>query len=129
MSKRETFDLETFRIDPNDPKWRPKAAPAKKKWRRQFIKFPWAWMDLLRATTSGSAYRLALILVYEHWRTGGRPIMLSNIAAEKEGLSRHSKWRALRELEKLGLVVLEKRPRKSPTIRLMMDTLAADLKQ
>jgi hypothetical protein len=128
MSEQEV-DWGAMGIDPNDPKWRPKAKPAKKKWQRQFIKFPWAWMDRLVATRRTTTYRLVLILVYEHWRTGGRPIMLSNIAAAKEGLSRHSKWRALRELENLGLVVLEKRPKKSPTIRLMMDTLAADQQQ
>ena len=128
MSEQEV-DWGAMGVDPNDLKRWAEAKPAKKRWRRQFIKFPWAWMDQLRATTSGSTYRLALMLAYEHWRKGGRPIVLSNIAAEKGGLSRHSKWRALKELENLGLVVLEKQPRKSPTIRLIVDTLAADSQQ
>jgi hypothetical protein len=128
MSEQEV-DWGAMGVNPNDLRRRAEAKPAKKKWRRQFIRFPWAWMDRLRPTTSGSTYRLALVLVYEHWRTGGRPIVLSNIAAAKEGVSRHSKWRALRELENLGLVVLERRPKGSPTIRLIMDTLAANSRQ
>ena len=36
---------------------------------------------------------------YEHWRTGGRPIVLSNVAVRQEGLTRYSKWRAITELQ------------------------------
>jgi hypothetical protein len=120
------FDVAALRIDPPDPSLRPKAARPKKKWQRRFIKFPWEWADRLKETNRGATYRLALLLVYEHWRTGGRPILLSNTAAKKEGLSRYSKWRALLELEHLGLIVLERRPRKSPRIKLIVGTHAAD---
>ena len=63
-------------------------------------------------------YRLALLLLYEDWRTGGRSIVLPNVGLEQEGLTRRSKWRALLELEQLGLVEVERRPRKSPRITL-----------
>jgi DNA-binding MarR family transcriptional regulator len=125
---RDPFDdLASLRIDPADPKLRPKSAPAKKAWRRQFIQFPWAWMDQLKATNRGSTYRLALLLVYEHWRTGGRTIVLSNAMVEREGIAQKTKWNALRELEQMGLVIVERRPRKSPRVSLRRTNHGNDL--
>jgi hypothetical protein len=118
MPERDPFDLDALRIDPADPNLRPKGATRKTKWRRQFIKFPWSWMDRLKATDRGATYRLALLLVYEHWRVGGQAIVLSNTTVAKEGMTRWSKWRALWELERMGLITIERRPRKSPHITL-----------
>jgi hypothetical protein len=47
MSEQEV-DWGAMGVDPNDLKRWAEAKPAKKRWRRQFIKFPWAWMDRLR---------------------------------------------------------------------------------
>ena len=44
--------------------------------------------------------------------------MLSNVGLEQEGLTRRSKWRALAELERLGLLLVERLPRKSPRVTL-----------
>ena len=63
-----------------------------------------------------STYRLALLLLYEFWRTGERPVVLSNISAQAEGLSRRSKWNALTELEGLGLIGSRGTSRKSPRV-------------
>jgi hypothetical protein len=63
-----------------------------------------------------SSYRLALVLVYEHWRTGGRPLVLSNFALQQEGLSRRSKSNALAELETLGLIQVKRRQRRAPRV-------------
>jgi hypothetical protein len=108
------FDLAKLVVDPADPRFR--NVGKRKKWRRHFMQFPEAWFDRMGPVRSGSTYRLALLLVYEHWRTGGRPIELSNIASKGEGLSRWSKWRALAELEALGLVRVDRRPNKSPRV-------------
>jgi hypothetical protein len=117
------FDLDRLRVDPAAPRFQRK--PGKpKKWRRQYVQFPWAWVERLQAAKRISTYRLALLLVYEHWRTGGRPIVLSNIASKQEGLTRWSKWNALVELEKLGLVRVERHSRKSP--RLLLCHLSRD---
>jgi hypothetical protein len=110
----DPFDLERLRVNPADLQRKPKP----KKWRRHYVRFPWEWAERMKAVNRGCTYRLALLLVYEHWRTGGRSIMLSTAGLEQEGLSRRSKWRALLELEQLGLVRVERRPRKSPRITL-----------
>jgi hypothetical protein len=108
------FDLSQFRSAPADSRLRKANKP--KKWRRQYVRFPWAWVERLQAAKRVSSYRLALLLVYEHWRTGGRAIVLSNVLSKAEGLSRRSKWNALAELEAVGLVRVERRPRRSPRL-------------
>jgi hypothetical protein len=89
---------------------------ATKKWRRQFVRVPWSWVERLQEAKRISTYRLALVLVYEHWRTGGRPITLSNVFTHAEGLSRRSKWRAIAELESLGLVQVKRHKRRAPRV-------------
>lgn len=122
MRDDDPFDnIENLRIDLGDPNLKPKTAGRSKpgkKWQRQFVRVPWLWIDRLKASNRGSTYRLALLLLYEHWRTGGRPVRLSNVMLAGDGVARRSKWRALRELEKLGLVKVERRPRKAPVVTL-----------
>lgn len=108
------FDLARLRVDLADPRFRRVGKP--KKWRREYVQFPWTWIEGLQAAKRVSTYRLALLLVYEHWRMGGRPIVLSNALVIAEGVSRRTKWNALVELEGLGLVRVERRSRKSPRL-------------
>ena len=86
--------------------------------RRHFISVPMAWFERL-AGASGQTYRTALYLLYLHWRGRGEPIQLANGLLKIDGVSRYSKWRALDELERRGLITIERRPRRSPIIRLI----------
>lgn len=116
----DPFNIDGLRIDPTDSAFMGKAAGSRKaKWRRNFVRVPWAWIDRLKVVNRGSTYRVALLLNYEYWRNGGRPIRLSNAMLVDEGVTRRSKDRALRELEQLKLVKVERRPRKSPLVTLM----------
>jgi DNA-binding transcriptional regulator YhcF (GntR family) len=45
--------------------------------------------------------------------------VLTNALAMAEGVSRRTKWNALIELERLGLVRVERRSRKSPRLHLL----------
>jgi hypothetical protein len=114
----KTLTVEALRIDPNAPQFR-KAAPAKKatKWKKRFVRVPWLWVERLRGARHVSTPNLALHLLYEHWRTGGQAIALPNSVVE--GMPRRQKWRALRELEELGLIKIERRPRKSPLVTVL----------
>jgi hypothetical protein len=112
MDDSNPFDLEILRVDPERVR-----QPAKlRKWRREFVRVPWEWAEHMRDVRSGSVYRLALLLLYESWRLGGRPVTLSNVSALTEGLSRRSKWRAMSELERLGLIRIERRRRHAPRV-------------
>jgi hypothetical protein len=55
-------------------------------------------------------------VLYGHWKGRGEPFTLSNGMVDMEGVTRWGKWRALAELEQLGLITIERRRRKSPLI-------------
>jgi hypothetical protein len=90
------------------------ARKQRKAWRREYVRVPWAWVERLQTTRRVNTYRLALLLLYEHWRTGGQQVALSNVGLVAEGISRRSKWNALTELERLGLVQVDRRNGRSP---------------
>jgi hypothetical protein len=117
----DPFDLDALRVNPANPNLRPKEATRKAKWQKRFTLVPWAWADRLKEARYISTYRVALHLLYEHWRTGGRVIRLSNSTLKEEGIERREKWRGLRELEQLGLIKIERRPRKAPLITVLAD--------
>jgi len=85
--------------------------------RRYFVQVPWTWRERLDGAT-GHTVLLAMDLLYLHWKGDGQPIKLANGMLRIDGISRQSKWRALRDLERRGLVVVECRPNRSPIVRL-----------
>lgn len=93
-----------------------KAAHVTPKRAKCFVMVPWRWHEKLVGAT-GQTYRLAQLLLYLHWKDRGAPIRLANKTLEADGISRQSKWRALRELEQRGLIVVECRSKKSPLVR------------
>jgi|SRR5262249_41924429 len=90
-----------------------------RKRRQHFIKVPWGWVERLAAARYIATYRLAHHVLYRHWKGNGQPFTLSNGMVAIEGVSRWQKWRALDELEQLGLVTVERRKRRSPRIKVI----------
>jgi hypothetical protein len=84
-----------------------------------FIKVPWTWVEQLATARYTATYRVALHILYRHWKDGGKPFALSNGLMSKAGVERRAKWRGLMELERLGLVAIERRQRKSPLITVL----------
>jgi hypothetical protein len=82
-----------------------------------FVKVPVAWVEALSGA-AGSTHQVALRLLYLHWRQGGGELKLGNWLLQERGISRYSKWRALRALEALQLIELEPHCRRSPSVRL-----------
>jgi hypothetical protein len=111
-----------YALDLSDPAFAPKPGTlkGKEKWKRRYTIFPYAWQERLRSCQAGSMYRLALHLLYEHWRNGGRSIRLANVALAAEGVGRTVKLDGLRELERLGLVKVEWRSKKSPIVTCLL---------
>lgn len=118
MMGRDPFDIDALRVDPADPRFQRKSAKVPK-WRKGYVQFPWTWIDRLQSAKRVSTYRLALLAVYESWRTGSRTIVVSNVVSRAEGLSRRSKWNALAELEELGMIQVERRAGRAPRVTLM----------
>ena len=108
------FDPGKLRVDTGEA-WA--VVPKKiKKRREQFIMVPCAWIEKLAKSRSANTYRVALNLLYLHWKDNGDPIKLANGMLAMSGVTRFSKWRALRQLERAGLIKIERRPRRSPVI-------------
>ena len=97
-----------------------KSKPKKRtKWHEHFTRVPRAWTLRLMGAHHACTYRLALYLLAEHRRIGN-PIKLTNVALADEGvMSRQDKWKALRELERLELVTVERRVKKSPFVTVL----------
>jgi hypothetical protein len=96
---------------------RPGAKPKGLRKRRQhFVKVPWLWIEALQGAT-GQTHQVALCLLYLRWKANSETIKLSNKAITTDGISRQSKWRGLRDLERRGLITLECRPGRSPLVR------------
>jgi hypothetical protein len=96
-------------------KERPAVVPGKiQKRRQQFVKVHWTWVERLMTARHAATLKVALFVLHQNWRGGGKPFTLSNSAVEN--ISRWQKWRALQELEQLGLIVIERRKRKTPRV-------------
>jgi hypothetical protein len=128
MRARDPFDLEALHVDPADPSLVVKRAtvPTKiLKRRNQFIMMPMPWFEKLAGTTD-QTHRVVLYLLHLHWKGNGGPIKLANGMLRSCGVSPRSKWRALAELEQRGLIEVERRPRRSPIVHLMLQNLGRD---
>ena len=115
------FDLEKLRLNAEDLRGYVGKAAAVPHGRRQdrFIIVPVLWADRLADARYTSTLKLVLHLLYEHWKRGGQPVPLSNVSLSSAGVNRRTKWRALGELERLRLIEVERRPRKSPRVTLL----------
>ena len=130
MNGDDPFDIKRLRIDP--AKFAARPVPAKiRKRREQFVMVPMWWVEKLgrcrignascetpRAT--GTAHQVALHLLHLHWKHHGKPFKLPNGMLGYDGISRRSKWRTLPDLERRGLITVERRLRKSPIIRVLV---------
>jgi hypothetical protein len=66
--------------------------------------------------TDSNGWRLAVYLLHLHWKSRGKPIQLANAVLRQMCVGSDAKWRALLELETLGLVAVSRRDRKSPEV-------------
>ena len=89
--------------------------------KRLFVRVPLGWVHRLAGARHVSTYRVALHLHHREFRAinKGAAIGLPNGALEADGVTPRQKWRALAELEKLGLVKINRRARRSPEITLL----------
>jgi hypothetical protein len=91
----------------------------KRGWQRICTVLPRAWELRLLDAKRVSTYRLAHELLYLHWYGKGKPVTVSSKVAKAARLSDRSKWNALAELERLGLIEVNRKPRRSPRVVLL----------
>jgi hypothetical protein len=85
-------------------------------WLRKYTLVPREWEQRLLDAKRISTYRLAHEILYLHWYGKGKPVTVSGKVARAVKISARSKWEALAELERLGLIVVDRNPRRSPRV-------------
>jgi hypothetical protein len=96
------------------------AAPAKRKKVEPFVKVPLWWIaQATKATNTGRAL-VCIELLYAAWKTKRSTFPLPNARLARLGIKRETKRLALRDLERAGLITVERPPRKTPIITLMV---------
>jgi hypothetical protein len=84
-----------------------------------FDKFP-RWWTLRMKDASVGAFKIALLLLHLDWKSGGRPFVVSDAAAEDRGVGHRRKVSAVLELESLGIIRVERRHKKSSLITVLL---------
>lgn len=114
----DPYDLKNLALRPELVPQRPAGVPRKiQKRREHFVLVPITWIERLDGA-AGRTWQVALFLLYQDWKHNGDPIKLPNGMLRYDGVGRHAKWRALAELERRRLISIERRPNRSPLIRL-----------
>jgi hypothetical protein len=117
----DRYDLNKLRLDP--AKFPTSYVPAKiRKRREQFVQVPMWWIEKLGESplATGATHQVACHLCHLDWKNHGKPFKLPNGMLKFDGISRQSKWRALADLERRKLIAVQRRPSKSPIIRMML---------
>jgi hypothetical protein len=116
MRKSDDSDLDVlkrYRLDAKEFTARRIDSTVRKRRRRHFIIIPEMWVERLEGARHVSTYRVALRILQRNRQYEGQPFPLPNNIG---GVSRWAKSTALKELERAGLVQLERRKRKSPLV-------------
>jgi hypothetical protein len=96
------------------------AAPVKRKKAEPFVKVPLWWIaQATRATNTGRAL-VCIELLYAAWKAKRLTFPLPNGRLARLGIKRQTKRRALRDLERAGLITVERPPRKTPIVTLVV---------
>ena len=93
--------------------------PVKRKKVDAFVRVPLWW---IAAATKATKTRKALVcveLLYASWKAKSSTFSLPNGRLKKLGVSREAKRRALRDLERAGLITVERPTRKTPIVSLI----------
>jgi hypothetical protein len=121
MGDRDPFDLDGLRMPETGERVPGTIADhlAKEKEARKgkkFIKLPLIWNDHMN-TIGDKAQIVARYILQLDFKNHGQPFPLPNGPLLAMGVSRRMKHAALTKLERLGLIEVVRRPKKSPLIR------------
>ena len=124
MNKDPFADLNQLRLDP-EVAATVKRAGAKQararseRQRERFVMVPWSWIKRLKDARRPASHMVGYFILYQHWKTGGQPVPVTTVALRPFGISRWAKWRALKELEQLGLVRVQRGARCAPLVTVL----------
>ncbi len=122
MSDQDDFSIEKLRVDSalmQRVLEQQERKSKRKGWQRICTLVPREWELRLLKAKRISPYRLAHELLYLFWYGKGKPVAASSQVAQAANISASSKWNALDELEGLGLIKVDRQPRKAPRVVLL----------
>ena len=129
----DPFEISSLRVDATDLGLAGEQAvvPVKiQKRSKDFVLLPMWWYERLKLPpASGRTCLIAWHLLYLDWQHHSKPFTLPNGMLEYDDISRQSKWRALGELRKRGLITVQRRPNKSPIIQVLREPLRREMSQ
>ena len=88
--------------------------------RDQFVKVPLWWAGQAAQATGTPKAFVWIWLLHLHFKTHRTTFPMPNGNLQKLGVSRHTKRRALRELEAAGLITIVRQHGKTPIVSLMV---------
>jgi hypothetical protein len=95
------------------------AAPVKRKKADPFVKVPLWWAEAAAKATRTLKALVWIELLHAVWKAKSATFSFPSGKLNKRGASRHTKRRALRELEAAGLITIEWRKGKNPIVTLV----------
>ena len=117
MTDDERLAPDDLKLPPEMMRGRPIGTPERiKKRQRQFVKLPLGLVDKVARHSRDNTFAVLCHLLHLDWKQGGGPIKVPNGFLDKLGIGRGAKSRALRKLERLGIISVERRDRKSPIV-------------
>jgi hypothetical protein len=96
------------------------AAPVKCKKVEPFVKMPLWWIETAARHARSPATLVMVELLRASWKAKSLSFPLSNGRLEKLGVSRDVKRRVLSDLERGGLIRVERRSRRTPIVTLLL---------
>jgi hypothetical protein len=85
----------------------------------QFAPVPLEWAAKVAKRTRSPAFAVKVALAYMAWKAGGPTFPLTNTLLDRLGVNRENKRRALANLEKNGIIQLERRGRRAPIVTVL----------
>lgn len=109
--KPEVIDLKQFQTR------RRASKPAR---REPFVLVPLSWIAAAAEATHSPTTVVLIELLYASWKAHSPTFPLPNGQLRKLGVSRETKRRILRDLERAGMILVERRNRKTPIVTLVV---------
>jgi hypothetical protein len=96
------------------------AAPVKRKKAEPFVKVPLWWIAAATKATRTPGAMVCIELLHASWKANAATFPLPNGRLARLGVNRETKRRVLQALERGGLIRVERPPRKTPIVTLIL---------
>jgi hypothetical protein len=117
--RRDDFNIEDLQIEHAASVANQLVSKRRPRRKGEFVMVPLEWMHRLAGARYKATATLALHLLHRAFKERNHTVKVANGLLALKGVSRRQKWRALLELEGMGLIKVEHRGRKSPGITLL----------